>query len=233
MLFQQKRGKLPADQHRHILPLRQRRQLLLALAFEHPSIGRLRPLRPPLAKCSRLAFHGQPPSCIPFHVTHQCPHFNRKTPAQERECTQAASERASFLFRIGQNRDRQRRETSKFKTSISSVVNQTTFRPSVSQFRNTRWGANARNRDIIFAACNLPSDSATSIPITIATDQEPTTMKMRSFLPGSNAGTARFCHDCDHETRRAMAAFLFAPLAHLLPTDEIAIQAGLKTAKIP
>jgi hypothetical protein len=89
MLFQQKSGQFPADRHRHILSLRERRQFLLALALEHPSIRRFRPLQPPLTNRSRLAVHGKPPCCFlpSFRVTHKRPQFNQKTPAQERECT--------------------------------------------------------------------------------------------------------------------------------------------------
>jgi hypothetical protein len=38
-------------------------------------------------KRSPLAVHGKPPFCASFHVTRKRPHFNRKMPAQERECT--------------------------------------------------------------------------------------------------------------------------------------------------
>jgi hypothetical protein len=75
MFFQQKRGELPADQHRHILSLCERHQFLLALPLEHPPIRRFRPLHPPVMKRSRFAIHGNPPSCASFHVSRNPPHF--------------------------------------------------------------------------------------------------------------------------------------------------------------
>jgi hypothetical protein len=69
MFFQQESGQLLADQNRHILPLRERHQFLLALAFEHPPKGRVRPLSPSLLERFHLAIHGIPPFCVGSQLT--------------------------------------------------------------------------------------------------------------------------------------------------------------------
>jgi hypothetical protein len=87
MFFQEKGGKLPTNEHRHTLSLRERHQLFPALPLEHPLIRCFRPLYPPFVKRSPLAIHGEPPSCANFHLARKPPQLTRKPPAQERECT--------------------------------------------------------------------------------------------------------------------------------------------------
>ncbi|NUQ62259.1 MAG: hypothetical protein HUU20_07210 [Pirellulales bacterium] len=57
------------------LSLRKRRQFLRALALEHPSIRRFRPLHPLFANCSLLVIHDKPPFFHGFQVSRK-PHVN-------------------------------------------------------------------------------------------------------------------------------------------------------------
>jgi hypothetical protein len=105
MLFEHERRQLLGDQYRHRLPLRQRHEFLLALALEHPPIGVLGSLSPPLPKSSLLAVHGKPLNRLGFQVSCKPPHFNQLSPAQKRECTQPHSRSClstSIVLRFGE-----------------------------------------------------------------------------------------------------------------------------------